>query len=142
MNREDSKVTNEAIEKIEAEMKENYKTITACRNKDYTLTEELNKLKIEECKKRIGRCFVKGDMVYRIIDIDELRHNMRGPSSFNEYHYSALAFQYPYNKSLNPFNTEEINLCPTLAIAYEEIPKEVFNQMFIDINEEWKQLLA
>lgn len=142
MNIEDAKVTNEAIKKIEDEMKENYKTITACRNKDYVLTNKLNELKMNECRKRIGKCFIKGEMVYRIIGISELRHDYRGPSSFNEFIYSVLAFEYPFNNSLNPFETDEINLCPSLITAYEEIPKEVFNQMFLDVNEQWVQLLA
>lgn len=142
MNIEDAKVTNEAIKKIEDEMKENYKTITTCRNKDYVLTNKLNELKMNECRKRIGKCFIKGEMVYRIIGISELQHDYRGPSSFNEFIYSVLTFKYPFNNSLNPFETDEINLCPSLITQYEEIPKEVFNQMFLDVNEQWVQLLA
>lgn len=143
MKIEDSVVTNEAIEKKEAEIKEISKVLQDYKNKDYTLTKELNELKMEECKKRIGRCFIKGNMVYRITEIDDFKHYMNGPTTFfNEYLYKTIAFEYPFNNSLIPFKGEKINLCSSFITAYKEISKEEFDKMFTEVNEAWKQSLA
>lgn len=141
INKKQFEITNEDIRKKEAEIKENNKSLTACKNKDYILQKELVKLQMEECKLKIGKCYVKENTVYRIIEIDDIRFHMDKPPSFNEYVYKTISFEYPFDNSLNPFKNREINLCPGFITRYKEISKEEFNKKFIEVNEAWKKLL-
>lgn len=128
---------------IEKEMKDIDKNIQSLKKRHYLLNKDYIKLKQEECKKHIGRCFVKKGCYYMIIDTDEIISSLYGGPSFNQYQYKVISFEYPYNNSLKPITSNKIyfNFEKNKLNDKNEITKEEFMLKFEEVNQQWLKKL-
>lgn len=128
------------FEKAKQELRNCDDKIGRLQGERYQINKKYLELLKGKCKESIGRCFKEvkenGNITYyKVIDIDKGIHTFHG-EEFNEYQYPSIYFEYPYNKSLIPFNDKDM-FSREWGKSYEEITKDEFNEKFKEVNDQW-----
>lgn len=142
VNNSDSKISKKDL--IYNLKKEYSCILDIFKNEIYSLDYKYYEQAKKECSKNIGKCFIRESndkaTYSMIVAIDKKGLSLAGKVMFNEYQYTAISFEYPFNNKLNP-PIEEVDFfynTKSPMFIDKEITKEEFGSHLKKVISEWQ----